>query len=259
MALSILNVAFDVGGKSISRFESLRNLITDEFCKYLFQLAKTDSIPLLTLTLRVISTVFDTMRPYLKLQQELFLFFLIERLTRTGSTSTGITYNVDEEGSVNFVLPNPDTIRDSRDSGYVDVRSSSPGLGGRSSDSRSVKSGHESSANSGEVRELLLECLTQCARIPTFMVDLWVNFDSDISCGNLFEELIHFLSKVNIKSYMWIIQGWNEERSRISTPPFVSRIRSRSLVAIQQVTRTCCAWILCYYSLAIWWIEFQMR
>jgi brefeldin A-resistance guanine nucleotide exchange factor 1 len=195
MALSILNVAFDVGGKSISRFESLRNLITDEFCKYLFQLAKTDSIPLLTLTLRVISTVFDTMRPYLKLQQELFLFFLIERLTRTGSASTGITYNVDEEGSVNFVLPNPDIMKDGRDSGYVDVRSSSPGLG-RSSDSRSVKSGNESSAYSGEVRELLLECLTQCARIPTFMVDLWVNFDSDISCGNLFEELIHFLSKV---------------------------------------------------------------
>lgn len=196
MALSILNVAFDVGGKSISRFESLRNLITDEFCKYLFQLAKTDSIPLLTLTLRVISTVFDTMRPYLKLQQELFLFFLIERLTRTGSTNTGITYNIDEEGSVNFVLPNPDAMKEGKDSGYVDVRSSSPSLGGRSSDSRSAKSVAESSAYSGEVRELLLECLTQCARIPTFMVDLWVNFDSDISCGNLFEELVHFLSKV---------------------------------------------------------------
>jgi golgi-specific brefeldin A-resistance guanine nucleotide exchange factor 1 len=199
MALSILNVAFDVGGRSISRFESLRNLITDDFCKYLFQLAKTDSIPLLTLTLRVISSVFDTMRPYLKLQQELFLFFLIERLTRTGSTNTGITYNIDEEGSINFVLPNPDSTKDGRDSGYVDVRSASPSLGGRSSDSRSMKLSSESGAYSGEVRELLLECLTQCARIPTFMVDLWVNFDSDISCGNLFEELIHFLSKVKHK------------------------------------------------------------
>lgn len=195
MALSILNVAFDVGGKSISRFESLRSLITDEFCKYLFQLAKTDSIPLLTLTLRVISTVFDTMRPYLKLQQELFLFFLIERLTRTGTTNTGITYNIDEEGNVNFVLPNTDAIRDGRESGYVDVRSASPSLGGRPADARSVKSNSDSNLYSGEVRELLLECLTQCARIPTFMVDLWVNFDSDISCGNLFEELIHFLSK----------------------------------------------------------------
>lgn len=37
MALSILNVAFEVGGRSISRFESLRNLVADDFCKYLFQ------------------------------------------------------------------------------------------------------------------------------------------------------------------------------------------------------------------------------
>ena len=37
MALSILNVAFEVGGKSISRFETLRILVADEFCKYLFQ------------------------------------------------------------------------------------------------------------------------------------------------------------------------------------------------------------------------------
>ena len=37
MALSILNVAFEVGGKSISRFETLRTLVADEFCKYLFQ------------------------------------------------------------------------------------------------------------------------------------------------------------------------------------------------------------------------------
>lgn len=40
MALSILNVAFEVGGKSISRFEILRSLVADDFCKYLFQVPK---------------------------------------------------------------------------------------------------------------------------------------------------------------------------------------------------------------------------
>lgn len=40
MALSILNVAFEVGGKSISRFETLRTLVTDDFCKYLFQVKR---------------------------------------------------------------------------------------------------------------------------------------------------------------------------------------------------------------------------
>lgn len=40
MALSILNVAFEVGGRSISRFEGLCGLVTDEFCKFLFQVKK---------------------------------------------------------------------------------------------------------------------------------------------------------------------------------------------------------------------------
>lgn len=39
MALSVLNVAFEVGGRSISRFETLRNLVADDFCKYLFQVS----------------------------------------------------------------------------------------------------------------------------------------------------------------------------------------------------------------------------
>jgi hypothetical protein len=37
MALSILNVAFEVGGRTIGRFETLRNLAADELCKFLFQ------------------------------------------------------------------------------------------------------------------------------------------------------------------------------------------------------------------------------
>lgn len=39
MALSILNVAFEVGGRTIGRFETLRNFAVDELCKYLFQVS----------------------------------------------------------------------------------------------------------------------------------------------------------------------------------------------------------------------------
>ncbi|CAG8532938.1 4128_t:CDS:10 [Paraglomus brasilianum] len=64
MALSILNVAFEAGGRTMGLFESLRNLVVDDL----------ENITLLTLTLRTISTVFGTLRPpYLKLQQELNL------------------------------------------------------------------------------------------------------------------------------------------------------------------------------------------
>ncbi|KAI8142216.1 hypothetical protein BJV82DRAFT_615987 [Fennellomyces sp. T-0311] len=183
MALSILNVAFEVGGKSISRFETLRVLVADEFCKYLFQLAKTDAMPLLTLTLRVISTVIDTMRPHLKLQQELFLFFLIERL---GAGSRSMKIDVDEDGAVTIVT-GKDTVEGRNIKGHVEVRSASPRPG--------KNYGADYAVVTPEVRELLLECLLQCARIPTFMVDLWFNYDCDLSCGDLFEEIIQFLSK----------------------------------------------------------------
>ncbi|CAO3585256.1 unnamed protein product [Absidia cylindrospora] len=217
MALSILNVAFEVGGRSISRFEALRGLVTDEFCKFLFQLAKTDSTQLLSLTLRTITTVFDTFRPYIKLQQELFLFFLIERLSpASGTGSRGISVDVDEEGNISFVASShhgtldnttgerssPSPASNGNNTSQVDIRSGSPSMFlGRSNDyyqPKSHKSSHSASDHymiPGEVREMLLECLLQCARIPTFMVDLWFNYDCDLSCGDLFEELIQFLSK----------------------------------------------------------------
>ncbi|RUS35496.1 hypothetical protein BC938DRAFT_482565 [Jimgerdemannia flammicorona] len=187
MALSILNVALDVGGKSIAQFESLRSLVVDDFCKYLFQLARTDIIPLLTLTLRVTSTVFDTMRPYLMLQQELFLFFLIERLTPPNFPKS-LPFDIDLDGSITLVIPTPDHIHERE-------RPVSPQPGGPRSESRASVGRADAPAASGEVRELLLECLGQSARNPTFMVDLWVNYDCNLDCGDLFEETVKFLSK----------------------------------------------------------------
>lgn len=199
MALSILNVAFEVGGRSIGRFEVLRTLVTDDFCKYVFQLAKTDSIPLLSLSLRVISTVFDTLRPYLKLQQELFIFFLIERLSPQHSGNRSLSVSVDEEGNTTFVSTRGD-IEQSGNTAAEASRSASPNMFlGKSTDyPRNNKnySSSEQMAITAEVRELLLESLLQFARMPTFMVDLWYNYDCDITCGDLFEELIQFLSKV---------------------------------------------------------------
>ncbi|CAO3591629.1 unnamed protein product [Absidia cylindrospora] len=234
MALGLLNVAFEVGGRSISQFETLRNLVTDEACKFLFQLAKTDSPHLLSFTLRTITTVFDTFQPYIKLQQELFLFFLIERLSPpTGMGSRPYLVDVDDEGNISFVSSQHGSLEEVTGSGgggnYVkgsspatsasssivgggggggggaysaaNSRTSSPNLFlGRSTDYHQPKpyrTAHTTDQRMipGEIRELLLECLVQCARMPTFMVDLWFNYDCDVSCGDLFEDLIQFLSK----------------------------------------------------------------
>lgn len=104
MALGLLNIAFEVGGRSIGEFPALRMMVADHLCKHLFQvrrlpltcpcprgqaadpslttvqLARSDNPQLLSTSLRVITNVFDTMRPHLKLQQELFLSFLLDRL-----------------------------------------------------------------------------------------------------------------------------------------------------------------------------------
>ena len=146
------------------------------------------------------------MRPHLKLQQELFLFFLIERLSpSSGAGSRNMVIDVDEDGNISLV-PNSNDAQSGAAGGeksniagvknHVDVRSNSPGVYGKSGKHQGVDN---YAMVSPEVRELLLECLLQCARIPTFMVDLWFNYDCDISCGDLFEEIIQFLSKVEKK------------------------------------------------------------
>ncbi|RHZ59918.1 hypothetical protein Glove_360g53 [Diversispora epigaea] len=178
MALSILNAAFEVGGKTIGNFEPLRNLAVDELCKYLFQLARTDNIALLSLALRVISTVFETLRPYLKLQQELYLSFLIERLTPPTNNLRNIAYNA-EFSSINSNIDSP-----------ITSGSSTP-----STRERNLRTSGDTTVATGEVRELLLESLGQFSRDPSFMIGLWLNYDCNVDCGDLFEEIIKFLSK----------------------------------------------------------------
>ncbi|KAG0746337.1 hypothetical protein G6F57_000076 [Rhizopus arrhizus] len=182
MALKLLNIAFEVGGRSIGRFEILRSLVTDEFCKYAFQLAKTPSVPLLSLSLRVIATVFDTLGAFLKLQQELFLSFLIQRL----SVATD-NVDIDEEGKVSFLSTRIETL-DTDTS-----RSASPNILAKSTEK--TKNSVDQAPLTPEIRGLLLEYLLQFVRSEGFMVDLWYNYDCDLSCGDLFEELVQFLCR----------------------------------------------------------------
>ncbi|GBC25460.1 uncharacterized protein OCT59_019907 [Rhizophagus irregularis] len=178
MALSILNVAFEVGGRTIGRFETLRNFAVDELCKYLFQLVRTDNMTLLSLALRVISTVFGTLRPYLKLQQELYLSFLIERLTPPANSLIS---------AFNAEFSNENGSGDSLQASGVSAPNTSR--------ERNLRSSGENIFATGEVRELLVESLGHFTRDPSFMVDLWVNYDCNIDCVDLFEELVKFLSK----------------------------------------------------------------
>lgn len=47
-----------------------------------------------------------------------------------------------------------------------------------------------------EIRDFILETLSHIGGHPSFMVDLFTNYDCDVNCENLFERLIDFLTKV---------------------------------------------------------------
>jgi golgi-specific brefeldin A-resistance guanine nucleotide exchange factor 1 len=163
---------------------SLATLVLDSGCKFLFQLARSDNPAVLNASLRTTATIFDTMRPHLKLQQELFLAFTMDRLAPPlplGSIGRRSAVG----GSPRSSVP------------------SSPALGpqleqaepGTSTPSRVL-----SAPARGETRDSLLETLAQIARHPSFMVDLYVNYDCDVNCENMFERVMDFCTKVSLRA-----------------------------------------------------------
>lgn len=55
-----------------------------------------------------------------------------------------------------------------------------------------------------EMKEMALEAIVQLWHIPSFVTELYINYDCDYYCSNLFEDLTKLLSKVlSIISDLW--------------------------------------------------------
>ncbi len=183
-ALRTLNAALEAAGARICAYPSLSALILDYGCKYLFQLARSDHPLVLQTALRTIATMFETLRPKLKLQQELFVAFTIDRLAPpppVGSKNTNLVQKT-LTGSPRPGTPVPST----------------PLLGPPEYDPEKIPTTPRLlvAPARGDTRELLLETVTQISRHPSFMVDLYANYDCDMNCENMFERLIEFAAKV---------------------------------------------------------------
>ncbi|KAK7440220.1 GDP/GTP exchange factor for ARF [Stygiomarasmius scandens] len=191
VALGILNSAFEEAGPQIGKFPSLEALILDPGCKYLFLLARSDNMFVLHASLRTISTMFDTMREHLKLQQELFLAFTVDRLAPPIPAGAKASTLGRKGGAL--ASPRPGTP------------SGSPALGPPEEDEKEKGTSTPTrvlvAPARGETRDLILETLSQISRHPSFMVDLYANYDCDINCENLFERLIEFMTKAVYSSH----------------------------------------------------------
>ncbi|KIJ34647.1 hypothetical protein M422DRAFT_782793 [Sphaerobolus stellatus SS14] len=182
-SLRILNTALEVAGKFFGNYPMLSTILFDHGCKYLFLLARSDNPTVLYLSLRVISTLFVTLRPYLKLQQELFLTFTIDRLALLPVKTSQQLASTPSKGSPAAPSQPPSSIPRL-------VEDAESELGTRTPPTRATVAPAR-----GETRELMLEMLGSLASPPSFMVDLWTNYDCDPNCEDLFERLIFFLTR----------------------------------------------------------------
>ncbi|KAI0736608.1 hypothetical protein C8Q72DRAFT_893220 [Fomitopsis betulina] len=160
--LRILNIALEASGTHLSAYPSLVTIIVDQGCKFLFQLARSNHSSVLQAALRTIATMFETMRPKLKLQQELFLAFTIDRLAPPAPAKGPAPIPSHLEQNPEKAPPTPRLLV---------------------------------APAKGDTRELLLETLCLISRHPSFMVDLYVNYDCDMNCENMFERVIEFATK----------------------------------------------------------------
>lgn len=191
VALRLLIAFFEVSGSHLSQFPSLATLICDHGCRFLFQLARSENPSLLQLALRTIATAFEIMRGSLKLQQELFFTFAIDRLSGPPPSQGAIPAAVRPGGNIALARP-------PRGQSPVPRRNAgSPALDARAPpDSPAPQHRAQVLPARGEVKELLLDVLSQLSNYPSFMVDLYVNYDCDINCENLFDRLIDYATTV---------------------------------------------------------------
>lgn len=183
MAMRIIDVAFEVAGPSIAKHSSLAALAKDNLCRFLFQLVKSDVMTILQESLRVTGTLLATTRGVLKLQQELFLSYLLVCLHPPVA--------IPKEPGIDPVLYEgvpqvPKLVKPT------------PSPSGRSTPvpvKERQKLGLEGGIRRPDACEAMVECIGALARIPSYMVELYINYDCSVDRNDLCEDVVGFLSR----------------------------------------------------------------
>lgn len=185
MALRIINVALEIAGPSIASHPTLALLCEDQLCRHLFQLVRSDNMYILHESLIVTGTLLATCRGVLKLQQELFLSYLVACL----HPRVEIPREPGIDPSLYAGVPQAPTL--------VKPAPSQPGSG-RSTPvpvKDRQKLGLEGGSRKPYAREAMVESVGALARIPSFMVELFVNYDCEVDRADLCEDMVGLLSR----------------------------------------------------------------
>ncbi|KAH4696790.1 hypothetical protein HBH67_186910 [Parastagonospora nodorum] len=186
MALRIVDVALEVAGPSIASHPSIANLAKDTLCRHIFQLVRSDNMAILNESLRVAGTLLATCRNVLKLQQELYLSYLVACLF----PRVEIPIEPGIEPSLYEGVPQaPSLIKQPPKENSPSGRSTPVPVKDRQ------KLGLEGGARKPDAREAMIENLGGLVRIPSFMAELFVNFDCEVDRGDVCMDIVGLLSR----------------------------------------------------------------
>lgn len=187
MALRIIHVALEVAGPSIARHPALATIAEDKLCRHLFQLVRSDNMAILQESLIVAGTLLETCRDVLKLQQELFLSYLVAclhppvEIPREPGIDPSLYDGIPQ--APKLVKPPPSQSHPSSGrSTPVPVRDRQ-------------RLGMEGGARKPDARQAMVESVGTLARMPSFLVELFVNYDCDTDRMDLCEDMIGLLSR----------------------------------------------------------------
>ncbi|KAL7994551.1 putative Sec7 domain, mon2, dimerization and cyclophilin-binding domain, Sec7 domain superfamily [Plasmopara halstedii] len=134
LGLRLINVVLETAGTGLGNHLCLVSVLQGDLSKFLLQNSETEELGILSLTLRVVFNLFNSIKDHLKVQLEVFFTSVHMRIIDSPSCSN-------------------------------------------------------------EQKELALESLLEFCREPALMLDLYINYDCDVHCTNLFEVLCKSLAK----------------------------------------------------------------
>ncbi|KAK3323543.1 hypothetical protein B0T19DRAFT_207800 [Cercophora scortea] len=185
MALRIIHVALEVAGPSIARHPALATIAEDQLCCHLFQLVRSDNMAVLQEALIVASTLLSTCRGVLKLQQELYLSYLVACL----HPAVEIPREPGIDPSLYSGIPQAPKLVKAPPSQASSGRSTPVPIKDRQ------KLGMEGGARKPDARQAMVENIGVLVRMPSYMVELFVNYDCDENRTDLCEDMIGLLSR----------------------------------------------------------------
>lgn len=158
LGLKLLLVAIESDMEGISRHPQLANIVRNEFVKNLIALLQWQSTNtvILLIVMRILFIIFETMRFSMKYQLEAFLSKVMELIGDPSQHVQGPPHHHQSSHNLHTLNPNQWNY---------------------------------------EQRDIALDYLIQLWKLPTFVTELYLNYDCDLFCSNLFEDFTKLLSK----------------------------------------------------------------